>query len=149
MAEAPFWKQKTLAEMTRVEWESLCDGCGKCCLNKINDPVTGRPRFTDVACRLLDIDTCRCTAYADRTRFVPECRVITPRNAPRADLLPSTCAYRLLAEGKELPEWHPLVTGDPESVHRAGVSVRGRAVSEREVGDSGNVLKARLCDWPA
>jgi len=143
MAEAPFWKRKTLVEMTRAEWESLCDGCGKCCLNKIDDPATGRARFTDVACRLLDLDTCRCTAYAERTRFVPECRVIMPGNASRADLLPSTCAYRLLAEGKDLPEWHPLVSGDPATVHQAGVSVRGRAVSEREVGDLASALKAR------
>jgi hypothetical protein len=148
MADAPFWKQKTLAEMTRAEWESLCDGCGKCCLNKIDDPKTGRPRFTDIACRLLDIDTCRCTAYEDRTRFVPECRVITPGNASRADLLPSTCAYRLLAEGQDLPDWHPLVSGHPESVHRAGVSVRGRAVSEREVGDLASALMVRAGSGP-
>lgn len=144
MDELPFWRRKPLAEMTRAEWESLCDGCGRCCLNKLDDPATGGARFTDVACRLLDPETCRCASYAERTRYVPECRVLGPGPLVRADLLPPTCAYRRLAEGRDLAWWHPLVSGDPETVHTAGISVRGRTVSEREVPDP----RARVVTWP-
>lgn len=128
----PFWRRKTLAQMTRAEWESLCDGCGKCCLGKVEDPSTGVLRQTDVACRLLDPHTCRCSSYADRKRFVPDCVVLTPAKVPALAWLPASCAYRRIAEGKDLLPWHPLVAGDPESVHRAGISVRGRMVSERD-----------------
>ncbi len=144
MAEEPFWRRKTLAEMTRGEWESLCDGCAKCCLDKLQDDDTGEISYTEVACRLLDIGTCRCTDYANRKRFVPDCVVLTPRTVARLTWLPSTCAYRLISEGRDLEWWHPLVSGDPETVHRAGVSVRGRAVPEAVAGD----LEDHIVHWP-
>ncbi len=144
MAEDPFWRRKTLAEMTRSEWESLCDGCAKCCLDKLEDEDTGEIRYTEVACRLLDLGTCRCTDYANRKRFVPDGVVLTPRTVARLSWLPSTCAYRLISEGKDLEWWHPLVSGDPETVHRAGVSVRGRAVPEAVAGD----LEDHVVRWP-
>ncbi len=144
MAEEPFWRRKTLAEMTRSEWESLCDGCAKCCLDKLEDENTSEIQYTEVACRLLDMDTCRCTDYSNRTRFVPDCVVLTPRTVARLTWVPSSCAYRLISEGKDLAWWHPLVSGDPESVHRAGVSVRGRAVPEPLAGD----LEDHVVQWP-
>ena len=144
MAEDPFWRRKTLAEMTRSEWESLCDGCAKCCLDKLEDEDTGEIQYTEVACRLLDLGTCRCTDYANRKRFVPDCVVLTPRTVARLSWLPSSCAYRLVSEGKDLEWWHPLVSGDPETVHRAGVSVRGRAVPEALAGD----LEDHVVHWP-
>ena len=144
MAEDPFWRRKTLAEMTRSEWESLCDGCAKCCLDKLQDDDTGEISYTEVACRLLDLGTCRCTDYSNRTRFVPDCVVLTPRTVARLTWLPSSCAYRLISEGKDLEWWHPLVSGDPETVHRAGVSVRGRAVPEALAGD----LEDHIVHWP-
>ena len=144
MAEDPFWRRKTLAEMTRGEWESLCDGCAKCCLDKLQDDDTGEISYTEVACRLLDLGTCRCTDYANRKRFVPDCVVLTPRTVARLSWLPSSCAYRLISEGRDLAWWHPLVSGDPETVHRAGVSVRGRAVPEALAGD----LEDHIVHWP-
>ena len=144
MAEQPFWRRKTLAEMTRGEWESLCDGCAKCCLDKLQDDDTGEISYTEVACRLLDLGTCRCTDYANRKRFVPDCVVLTPRMVARLTWLPSSCAYRLISEGRDLEWWHPLVSGDPETVHRAGVSVRGRAVPEALAGD----LEDHIVHWP-
>ena len=144
MAEQPFWRRKTLAEMTRGEWESLCDGCAKCCLDKLQDEDTGEISYTEVACRLLDLGTCRCTDYANRKRFVPDCVVLTARTVARLTWLPSTCAYRLVSEGKDLEWWHPLVSGDPETVHRAGISVRGRAVPEALAGD----LEDHVVRWP-
>ena len=133
--EQPFWRTKRLHEMTAAEWESLCDGCGKCCLNKLEDWDSGEIAYTNVACRLLDLGSCRCSNYAERQRLVPECVVLTPDNIGALAWMPSTCAYRLLSEGRDLPVWHPLVSGDPEDVHRAGISMRGRAVSERDIGD--------------
>ena len=132
-SSAPFWKTKPLAALTRAEWESLCDGCGKCCLHKLEDEDTGRVHLTVVACQLLDIDTCRCSRYAERKRLVPACVRITPENLPSLQL-PSSCAYRCLAEGRDLPAWHPLRSGDAQSVHAAGASVRAWAVSERDIG---------------
>ena len=144
MADEPFWRRKTLAEMTRSEWEALCDGCAKCCLDKLQDDDTGEISYTEVACRLLDLGTCRCTDYANRKRFVPDCVVLTPRMVARLTWLPSSCAYRLISEGRDLEWWHPLVSGDPETVHRAGVSVRGRAVPEALAGD----LEDHIVHWP-
>jgi uncharacterized protein len=123
----PFWKTKTLEQMTRAEWESLCDGCGRCCLKKFEfddgDIVESR-----IACRLLDHETCRCTNYTGRKAIVPGCIVLTPTNVATMDFLPPTCAYALLAKGRDLPWWHPLVSGDPELVHEVGVSVRGKGL---------------------
>lgn len=133
-AAEPFWRRKTLAEMTTAEWESLCDGCAKCCLAKLEDIDTGELHWTNVACRLLDLGTCRCSRYAERARLVSDCVQVTADNIEDLFWMPSTCAYRLLAEGKDLPHWHPLVSGDPDSVHRAGISVRGRVISERRAG---------------
>ena len=132
---ARFWETKTLEAMTRVEWESLCDGCGKCCLHKLEDEETGELHPTNVACRLLDRRSGRCSDYKHRHAYVPECVRLTPAKLRQLDWLPSTCAYRLLADGDPLPEWHPLITGDPESVHRSGESVRGWTVSEDDAGD--------------
>ena len=145
--ERPFWQRKTLGEMTPDEWESLCDGCGRCCLLKLEDEDTSEVVYTDVACRLLDLGTCRCRHYRQRRRLVPDCVVLTPENLERLDWMPSTCAYRRLHEGKDLPEWHPLVSGRPESVHEAGISVRGRVVREGSLPDE--ELEDRIVDWPA
>ena len=143
-AAPPFWKTKGLGEMSRAEWESLCDGCGRCCLNKLEHEITGEILYTDVACRMLDTDACRCTNYAERKRFVPECQILTPRMVKKLGWLPSTCAYRLINEGQDLYWWHPLVSGDPKSVHDAGISVRGRVVSERDTDD----LENHVVGWP-
>lgn len=141
---APFWKTKTLAEMTPEEWESLCDGCGRCCLHKLRDDETEALSFTNVACRLLDLNSCRCSQYATRRRHVPDCVSLTPEALAEIDWLPPSCGYRVVAEGRDLPWWHPLVSGDPATVHKAGVSVRGRAVSERRAGQ----LENYIADWP-
>lgn len=134
MSRDRFW-EKPLEALDRAEWEALCDGCGKCCLHKVEDDISGEIHPTNVACRLLDRHSCRCSSYRTRRAFVPDCVRLTAANVERYQWLPSTCAYRLRAEGKPLPDWHPLLTGDPESVHRAGMSVRGWTVSEDEAGD--------------
>lgn len=131
-ASAPFWERKTLAEMSNSEWESLCDGCALCCLHKLEDEDTGEIWFSNVACRLLDTDTCRCLDYENRQRKVPDCIALSVDAPERFAWLPSSCAYRRLHEGKALPEWHPLITGDPDSTHAAGVSALGRVKSERD-----------------
>ncbi len=130
---AEFWRSKTLGEMSAEEWESLCDGCGKCCLHKIRE-ATGVLRQTNVACRLLDTSSCRCTNYPRRKALVPDCVVLTPDALAEIDWLPETCAYRLVKDGKDLPLWHPLRGGSPNGVHQAGVSVQGRCISERDAG---------------
>jgi len=128
-----FWERKPLSRMSKREWEALCDGCGKCCLNKLEDEDSGEVALTRVACRLLDDETCRCTQYDIRHQFVPDCIVMRPDNIDtHAYWLPHTCAYRLLWEGRSLYDWHPLISGTPESVHTAGISVQGRTVSEFE-----------------
>ena len=143
-AGAPFWKTKRLDQMTAEEWESLCDGCGRCCLHKLRDSDTDALAFTNVACRLLDLGTCRCRDYAHRTRRVPDCVQLSPDTLGEIDWLPPSCAYRRVAEGKDLLWWHPLVSGDPETVHQAGISVRGRAVDERKAGP----FEHHIVDWP-
>lgn len=129
----PFWKTKSLAEMSRAEWESLCDGCGRCCLNKLEDEDTGQYLYTRAACKLLDLETCRCTDYANRHARVPDCVALTPENVGGLGWLPATCAYRLLEEGKSLPWWHPLVSGRPDTVAEAGITVAGEAYSEEGI----------------
>jgi uncharacterized cysteine cluster protein YcgN (CxxCxxCC family) len=132
--DAAFWRRKALAEMSRAEWESLCDGCGRCCLIKLEDEDDGSVAYTSVACRLFDPETCRCGSYALRAALVPGCVALSPATLPEAARwMPETCAYRLLHEGKDLPDWHPLVTGDPGSTHAAGMSVRGWTTPEWEV----------------
>ena len=136
-----FWKRKSLSEMTAAEWESLCDGCGLCCMLKVQDEDTGDVFYTDVACRLFDIETCRCTDYANRAKQVADCLVLTPDEKDAYEWLPDSCAYRRLANGQELPGWHPLITGRPESVHEAGISMQGKAISENEA-DEWTVLRS-------
>ena len=128
-----FWNTKTLHEMLPDEWESLCDGCGRCCLHKLEDIDTGLYFYTNVACRLLNSETCCCTDYTQRRTLVKDCVLISPSDSDQYNWLPVTCAYRRLAEGKSLEWWHPLISGDPETVHEAGISVRGRTVSESTV----------------
>jgi len=131
-----FWETKRLDQMSEDEWEALCDGCGKCCLNKLEDEDSGDVALTRVACRLLDDATCRCAQYDIRHQFVPDCIVLKPSNIEsHLYWMPATCAYRLLHEGKRLADWHPLISGTPETVHGAGVSMRGRTVSEFDVAD--------------
>jgi uncharacterized protein len=138
--EVPFWKRKPLEALNTAEWESLCDGCGRCCLVKLEDEESGKIHFTDVACKLFNSSTCRCADYAHRRRRVHDCIKLTPAKVRTLGWLPPSCAYRLIAEGRDLAWWHPLVSGSQTSVHEAGVSVRGRvAVSEKEV---------QLADYP-
>ena len=135
MPRKPFWETKTLSEMTVPEWESLCDGCGLCCLIRFEDEDTGTIMPTRVSCKLFDADLCRCSDYAQRKRHVPDCIKLTPYNIDDLMWMPKSCAYRRLHEGKDLPDWHPLVTGDPDSTHKAGVSVRGQVVSEAALSE--------------
>ena len=140
----PFWKTKTLQEMTKQEWESLCDGCGKCCLHKLQYEDSDEVYYTNVGCRLLDLGTGRCAKYETRQKHVPDCVELSPQQLLTLTWLPSTCAYRLLSQGKELPKWHPLITGDPNSVHAAGQSIRGRAIPERRA----KFLDHHIVTWP-
>lgn len=139
MAKTPslrprFWERVPLDKMTPAEWEALCDGCGKCCLNKLEDADTGEVWFTRIACRLFDDATCQCSNYEIRKRIVPECVVLTPATLDQvAYWMPASCAYRRLNEGRGLAEWHPLISGDPETVHQAGVSIRGQTLGEFEI----------------
>ena len=125
-----FWKTTALEDMTQQQWESLCDGCGRCCLNKLEDCDTGEIAWTDIACRLLDEATCRCKSYARRVEFVADCIPLDARKINELTWLPATCAYRIIADGGDLMWWHKLVSGNPESVHQAGISVRGRVRDE-------------------
>ena len=141
-----FWRFKTLQEMTRKEWESLCDGCARCCLQKLEDEDDGKVYYTNVVCNLLEQETCQCTRYLDRKKYVPTCVVMEPNVLDQLHWMPSTCAYRLLWEGKDLPEWHPLVSGNPNSIHLAGISVRNRVYRQSEVEEG--TLEDYIVDWP-
>lgn len=141
---APFWETTPLDRMTTEQWESLCDGCGRCCLHKLRDEDTEELAFTNVSCRLLDTHSCRCTRYETRRRWVPDCVSLTPETLAGIDWLPPTCAYRRVAEGRGLAAWHPLVSGTSETVHSAGISVRDRATNERRAG----ALEDHVVEWP-
>jgi uncharacterized cysteine cluster protein YcgN (CxxCxxCC family) len=146
-ADVPFWKRKTLDTMTPAEWESVCDGCARCCLVKLEDEDTGDVHFTDLTCRLLDAGACRCSNYPGRQAEVDDCVKLTPDVVRELSWLPPTCGYRLLADGKELQWWHPLVSGSPDTVHEAGVSVRGRTFASEDdlpIDD----YPARIKAWP-
>jgi uncharacterized protein len=145
--EPAFWRRLALEEMSDVEWESLCDGCGRCCLNKLEDMDTGDIYWTEVACRLLDGETCRCSDYANRQTLVHDCLRLAPGNVRGLGWLPPTCAYRLVGEGRDLYWWHPLVSGDPDTVHYAGISVRGRTLSEADIPVQ--KFEEHLVSWPA
>ena len=145
MSEPRFWETKSLDEMNREEWEALCDGCGRCCLLKIEDEDSGELYYTNVVCEFHDSERCRCTAYRQRSELVPDCIQVTPDVAREQKWLPDTCAYRLLAEGKALFDWHPLISGDPDSIHRAGISVRDKVVSEQYVHP--DELPEHLVHW--
>jgi len=128
-----FWKDKTLAEMNRREWESLCDGCGRCCLNKLEDEDTGELFYTDVACKLLDLESGRCGNYPQRVKHVPDCMILSLDHPEYFRFLPDSCAYRCIDEGRPLADWHPLVSGRADSVHQAGISVCGNCISEEQI----------------
>ena len=146
-AETPFWKEKTLEELNPAEWESLCDGCGRCCLVKLEDEESGKIHFTDIACKRFNPGTCRCADYARRRRKVHDCIGFTPAKVRTLEWLPPSCAYRLVAEGRDLAWWHPLVSGSQTSVHEAGVSVRGRiSVPEKDVRLAG--YPDHIVAWP-
>ena len=145
--KVPFWRAKTLEDMTAGEWESLCDGCARCCLVKLEDEDTSEIHFTDIGCKLLDAKTCRCLDYKRRARRVPDCVKLTPAVVRTLTWLPVTCAYRLVAEGKDLPDWHPLVSGSAASVHDANVSVRGRVVAGEDDLPQ-EVWPERIVKWP-
>jgi uncharacterized cysteine cluster protein YcgN (CxxCxxCC family) len=143
----PFWEEKTLAEMTAPEWEALCDGCGRCCLMKLEDEDTGEIYNSDVRCRLLNGDTCKCSDYPNRQALVKDCIKLTPENVGTIDWIPKSCAYRRLAEGRGLAWWHPLISGDPDTVITSGVSARGRTVAESEVKPG--TWENHVAKWPA
>lgn len=145
---AAFWRGKRLEDMTEAEWESLCDGCGRCCLNKLEEEETGDIYWTDVACRLLDRTSCRCSSYHDRHAHVPDCVRLDVAEVVEQTYtwLPPTCAYRLIAAGRDLYWWHPLVSGDPDTVHAAGISARGRCISEDSI--PADTLEDHIVDWP-
>jgi uncharacterized protein len=141
----PFWKTKSLGEMTAAEWESLCDGCGRCCLIKLEDEDTGDIAVTRIACKLLDIGSCRCSNYENRQAHVEDCVKLTAEEVRTLSWLPETCAYRLIDEGQDLRWWHPLVSGTPESVHEAGISIRGSAIGERKIPQ--DRFPAHIIEW--
>ena len=144
-ATGPFWETIPLREMSDEQWESLCDGCARCCLHKLQDEDTELIHYTSIACKLLDQEGCHCTRYPERQKLVPDCVVLSPSYSDTLSWLPESCAYRLLDEGKPLPDWHPLITGRNESVHEAGISVRGRVVSEEGIHDDD--FQDFVIDW--
>jgi len=140
-----FWETLSLGQMTKEQWEALCDGCGRCCLHKFEDQDTEKIFFTDVACRYLDDDTCKCPHYESRQEYVPDCLSIHPNWGNKFNWLPSTCAYRLLHQEESLFDWHPLISGDTNSVHMAGISVRGRTFSDADISDNETYL--HVIEW--
>jgi uncharacterized cysteine cluster protein YcgN (CxxCxxCC family) len=146
MSEAAFWRCKPMAQMTPQEWESLCDGCGRCCTNTLEDEETGELFATRVACRLFCNKTGQCSDYANRQKKIEECIRITPENVAEMDFLPATCGYRLVWQGQDLPDWHHLKCGDREEIHRRGFSVRGQTENEAKL--SLEQLEDYLFDWP-
>jgi uncharacterized protein len=142
-----FWETKTLPQMNEAEWEALCDNCGKCCVISIEDVDTGQLHLTDVSCKMFDSKKGQCGDYANRKAHVPDCVKLTPKNVPKLDWLPMTCAYRLVSEQRPLYWWHPLVSGDPETVHIAQASARGRTRPEGRLKMAG--LIRRITAWPA
>ena len=130
-----FWEKKRLSELSPEEWEALCDGCAKCCVHKLEDEKTGEIHYTCVACRMLDVNSCRCTNYSNRHELIPDCAILSPQHPEHFAWLPETCAYRLLHENKPLPEWHPLLTGNPASVHEHGASAKKKLIPEFLAGD--------------
>lgn len=131
----PFWEQVPLGQMSKEQWESLCDGCARCCLHKLEDEDTGEVYYTDVHCRYMEKSTCSCTVYLERQKKVPNCVWLTPEQAESFFWLPDTCAYRLLAEGKKLYDWHPLISGDPDSVHKAEISIRNKGIADNLIDE--------------
>jgi len=149
-AKQPFWRTKSLNEMSKSEWESLCDGCGRCCLVKLEFEDDDEIAYTDVACKLLDLGTCRCSDYANRLARVPDCLQLTPESLKKTDWLPPTCAYKLIADKEDLPWWHPLVSGSDKTVIEAGISVMSRVLSETEVDEDDLIDHVVIWpDWPA
>jgi len=141
-----FWKKKTLSQMSEQEWESLCDGCGKCCLNKLEDWETGEIYWTDIGCELLNCETCQCSDYENRFHKVPDCIGLTPKHIQTLGWLPPTCAYRLVFEGQDLYWWHHLLSGSRQTVHEAGMSVKGRV--QPDEGFSPEEYENHLVEWP-
>jgi uncharacterized cysteine cluster protein YcgN (CxxCxxCC family) len=144
MKNLRYWEHIPLDQLSREQWESLCDGCGKCCLHKLEDEETREIHFTNVVCDLLDLETCRCTHYTDRSTRVPTCVTLTPDQLRDPYWLPTSCAYRLLAQGKPLADWHPLISGTPSSVEHSGNSVKGRVIRESDADE----LEYHLASWP-
>ena len=146
MEKNPFWKTKPLNEFSVPEWESLCTGCGICCLHRFRDQKSGKVRFTTIACRHLDPATGRCAVYEHRFDVESDCIRVTPENLPELIWLPKTCGYRTVAEGRELEWWHPLVSGDPDTVHEAGISIRNKEIISEQNVIAGDIL--RYCLLP-
>ena len=142
----PFWKTKNMAELSPSEWESLCDGCGKCCCIRLEDEETADIYVTDVVCKLFDAGSCQCSDYPNRSKKVPDCVTLTPDNVDKLKWMPRTCAYRLVSEGKDLYAWHHLVSGSRETIHEAGMSVQEAVISERHVDDDD--IPSRIVIWP-
>jgi len=143
--EEDFWRHKTLAQMNQEEWEAVCDGCGQCCLHKLEDDESGQVFYTSVACKLLNVDSARCSDYSNRKKRVPDCLQLKPDDVENFNWLPSSCAYRLLADEESLPQWHPLVSGSPYTVSQAGYSVAGRV--ETEVGVKQEEMEDKIIYW--
>ena len=138
-----FWEEKKLSQMSTSEWESLCDNCGKCCLHKLEDEDSGTVYYTSVVCDLIDLDSCRCTRYSERCTLVPDCLDLKQHDFSEYTWLPATCAYKLLANGEPLPEWHPLISGTPDSVKQAGVSISSYAMKESDIDE----LQEHIIQW--